>query len=33
VQLPAAWAFCRRRRHVSFQAGDQRDPAWSDAIE
>ena len=33
VQLPTAWAFCRRRRHVSFQAGDQRDPAWSDAIE
>jgi hypothetical protein len=33
VRLPVVWSFCRRRRRVTYKAGDRRDPAWSYAIE
>jgi hypothetical protein len=33
VKLPKAWNFCRLRRHVNFQPGDRRNPAWSALIE
>jgi hypothetical protein len=33
VKLPKAWNFCRLRRHVNFQPGDRRNPAWSALVE
>jgi len=29
VKLPLPWSFCRHRRHLNFQPGDRRDPAWT----
>ena len=33
VKLPAVWEFCRYKRHIGFQPGDRRDPAWTATIE
>jgi|ERR1035437_2353782 hypothetical protein len=29
VKLPVIWSFCRNRKHVNFQPGDLRKPAWT----
>jgi hypothetical protein len=32
VRLSATWEFCRYKRHINFQPGARRDPAWTETI-